>query len=199
MRFNNKNKTDKAMAGITITTKLNELSVIFNKIKEVYFKKDEMTSAQLETFTIDMELPVLQEGITLNTGEAEVTEIKITTGANWTSRAVKGNPDISLQIASIAGPVNKLLMEEKKASVSATGLMDGANYKGSGFSLSPKKLTGALIFPSEDRSAFIILPKVDIYASFVAADGDNPAYFNTKVTTRENSEGVEIFILERGE
>ena len=199
MRFNNKNKTDKAMAGITITTKLNELSVIFNKIKEVYFKKDEMTSTQLATFTIDMELPVLQEGITLNTGEAEVTEIKITTGANWTTRAVKGDPDISLQIASIAGPVNKLLMEEKKASVSATGLMDGANYKGSGFSLSPKKLTGALIFPSEDRSAFIILPKVDIYASFVAADGDNPAYFNTKVTTRENSEGVEIFILERGE
>lgn len=186
------------MAGITITTKLNELSVIFNKIKEVYFKKDEMTSAQLSTFTIDMELPVLQEGVTFNTGEAEVTEIKITTGANWTSRAVKGDSDISLQIASIAGPVNKLLMEEKKASVSATGLMDGANYKGSGFSLTPKKLTGALIFPSEDRSAFIILPKVDIYASFVAADGDNPAYFNTKVTPRENSEGVEIFILEKG-
>ena len=49
--------------------------------------------------------------------------------------------------------------------------------------------------PQEDRQTIIILPNVEMYANFVAADGDNPAYFNVAVTPLENSEGAEIFIL----
>lgn len=48
---------------------------------------------------------------------------------------------------------------------------------------------------SETRQTIIILPNVEMYANFVAADGDNPAYFNVAVTPLENSEGADIFIL----
>ena len=43
------------------------------------------------------------------------------------------------------------------------------------------------------------LPKVEMYSSLNAADGDNPAYFNVTVTPKANSEEVEIFILEKTE
>ena len=67
--------------------------------------------------------------------------------------------------------------------------------KSAAYSLSPKKVTGALLMQSEDRQTIIILPNVEMYANFVAADGDNPAYFNVAVTPLENSEGADIFIL----
>lgn len=48
---------------------------------------------------------------------------------------------------------------------------------------------------SEDRQTIIALPNVEMYASLVAADGDNPAYFNVAVSPLENSEGADIMIL----
>jgi len=91
--------------------------------------------------------------------------------------------------------VNDLLMENKKTIASATNIINGKTYKGAAYSLSPKKVTGALLMQSEDRQTIIILPNVEMYANFVAADGDNPAYFNVAVTPLENSEGADIFIL----
>lgn len=35
------------MAGITVTTTLGDLEVLFNKAKEVYYKKTELTAADL--------------------------------------------------------------------------------------------------------------------------------------------------------
>ena len=141
---------------------------------------------------MDMELPALDDGVTFDTGSADVTRVRITTKAVWTSKASKGDPDITFQVA---GVVNDLLMENKKTIASATNIINGKTYKGAAYSLSPKKVTGALLMQSEDRQTIIILPNVEMYANFVAADGDNPAYFNVAVTPLENSEGAEIFIL----
>ena len=171
------------MAGLTVTTALTDLKVLFNDLKEVYFKAG------------DMELPALDDGVTFDTGSADVTRVRITTKAVWTSKASKGDPDITFQVASVAGVVNDLLMENKKTIASATNIINGKTYKGAAYSLSPKKVTGALLMQSEDRQTIIILPNVEMYANFVAADGDNPAYFNVAVTPLENSEGADIFIL----
>lgn len=196
------------MAGMTITDKLSSLETLFNDIEEVYYKSTEIKSTDLAAaaLTVDMELPVLEDGISFDTGAADVTEIKLTTGRIWTSKAVKGDSDISLQIASVAGKINELLMGTVKTAAgadvsvnAASGLIDGSTYKGKGYSMNPKKVLGSLIFPSNDRSTIIILPKVEMYSSLVAADGDNPAYFNVTVTPKANSEEVEIFILEKTE
>ena len=185
------------MAGLTVTTALTDLKVLFNDLKEVYFKAGEIKTSDLgsEALTMDMELPALDDGVTFDTGSADVTRVRITTKAVWTSKASKGDPDITFQVASVAGVVNDLLMENKKTIASATNIINGKTYKGAAYSLSPKKVTGALLMQSEDRQTIIILPDVEMYANFVAADGDNPAYFNVAVTPLENSEGAEIFIL----
>jgi len=179
------------MAGLTVTTALTDLKVLFNDLKEVYFKAGEIKTSDLgsEALTMDMELPALDDGVTFDTGSADVTRVRITTKAVWTSKASKGDPDITFQVA------NDLLMENKKTIASATNIINGKTYKGAAYSLSPKKVTGALLMQSEDRQTIIILPNVEMYANFVAADGDNPAYFNVAVTPLENSEGAEIFIL----
>lgn len=186
------------MAGLTVTTKLTDLKTLFNDVKEIYFKSSEIKVADLnKSFTADMELPVLEEGVSFNTGDADVTEIKLTTGSTWVSKATKGDSDISFQVASIAGPVNSLLMNKVGTDITSTGgiLVDGVTYAGAAYSLAPKKVAGSLLMFSEDRQTIIALPNVEMYASLVAADGDNPAYFNVAVSPLENSEGADIMIL----
>lgn len=186
------------MAGLTVTTKLTDLKTLFNDVKEIYFKSSEIKVADLnKSFTADMELPVLEEGVSFNTGDADVTEIKLTTGSTWVSKATKGDSDISFQVASIAGPVNSLLMNKVGSDITSTEgiLVDGVTYAGAAYSLAPKKVVGSLLMFSEDRQTIIALPNVEMYASLVAADGDNPAYFNVAVSPLENSEGADIMIL----
>lgn len=186
------------MAGLTVTTKLTDLKTLFNDVKEVYFKNAEIKAADLgKSFTADMEFPVLEEGVSFNTGDADVTEIKLTTGSTWVSKATKGDSDISFQVASIAGPVNSLLMNKVGTDITSTEgiLVDGVTYAGAAYSLAPKKVAGSLLMFSEDRQTIIALPNVEMYASLVAADGDNPAYFNVAVSPLENSEGADIMIL----
>lgn len=186
------------MAGLTVTTKLTDLKTLFNDVKEIYFKSSEIKVADLnKSFTADMELPVLEEGVSFNTGDADVTEIKLTTGSTWVSKATKGDSDISFQVASIAGPVNSLLMNKVGTDITSTEgiLVDGVTYAGAAYSLAPKKVAGSLLMFSEDRQTIIALPNVEMYASLVAADGDNPAYFNVAVSPLENSEGADIMIL----
>lgn len=182
---------------LSVTTSKNDLKVLFNNVEEIYYKATEITSNDLgASLNVDMELPVLEEGVTFNSGEAEVTEVKLTTGDTWTSKSTKGDSDISFQVASIAGPINDLMMKKvNAASVTAFQIGTGETYTGQGYSLAPKKIKGSLIMRSEDRQTIIVLPSVEMYASFVAADGDNPAYFNISVTPVENSEGADIFIL----
>ena len=186
------------MAAMTVTTKLNSLKTLFNKVDEIYFKKSQITVSELATaITVDMELPVLEEGVSFNTGDAEVTEIKLTTGSTWTSRAVKGDADISFQVASVTGVVNETFMEKVEDIETTTNFDETASYSGGAYKLSPKKVTGALVMFSEDKQTIIVLPSVEIYSSLVVSDGDNPAYFSLNVKPLENEDGSDIFILEK--
>ena len=69
------------MAGLTVTTSLAELKVLFNDIDEIYYKSGEIKASDLGStaLTTLMELPVLDEGVTFDTGAADVTRVRITT------------------------------------------------------------------------------------------------------------------------
>lgn len=185
------------MPNINVTKKLIDLKTLFNNVKEVYYKYGEIKTSDLSStaLAVDIELPVLADGVSFDTGTADISELKITSGAVWTTKSEKGDSDISIQVASIAGAVNDIFMNNVKAVASASGILDGTTYKGAAYSLAPKKVTGALVMRSEDRQSVIILPSVEMYSNLIAADGDNPAYFNVKITPVENSEGSDIIIL----
>lgn len=188
------------MAAITVTTELDDLRVLFNQMDEIYYKSTPIASTDIATsLTVDMEWPVLEDGVSFDTGAADVTEIKLTTQAIWTTKAVKGDADISFQVASIKGTINDVFMDKVKAIASTSALGENISYEGAAYKLSPKKIGGALVMFSEDKTSVIILPNIEAYANFVAADGDNPAYFNVSVKPLENSEGASIFILEKSD
>ena len=186
------------MAKLNITTGLADLQKLFNKMKEVYFVATPNSDlATLAAF--DMELPVIDDGISFNTGESDVTTVKLTTGENWTSYGKAGDPDISIQVASIAGVVNNLLMNKqgaKKTMANGFGETGTETYEGQGYDLNPKKTTGALFFRSEDMQSAIWLPNVEMYSNLVI-ETDKPAYFNIKITPLAGEDGAAIVPLTR--
>lgn len=183
----------------TVTTGLTSLKTLFNSVDEIYYKSSELLASDLtgESLTFDMELPVLEDGVTFDTGENDTTQIKLTTGTIWTTKITRGDADISFQVASVAGEVDDLFMTSVTTVSASAVVVDGSTYEGSGYSLAPKKVTGSLLMYSEDKQTVIALSNVEINAHLVAADGDNPAYFEITVVPMESSEGVELFILEK--
>ena len=176
------------MAEITVTKNVESLNVLFNKVKRIYFIATPTKLAELTT--IDMELPVISDGVTFDTGAPNVTKVKLTTGVTWTSIAEAGDPNISFQIASIAGDINDTFMNKVSEqevflggdSTAAAGKTIGGNaYKGSGFNLEPKKVIGSLLMLSEDGEAGIYMPKVEMYSSLVV-ENSKPAYYNVTTT-----------------
>lgn len=181
-----------------------DLKSIFNSVNNVYFKASEIKTSDLsgEGLQYDMELPILSDGVSFNTGDPDVTEIKLTTQRIWSRVVKKGDSDISFNVASVSDDVTALLMKQvstAKVTGTAGSIVAGKTYSGAGFSLDPQTITGALVMVSEDKSCSIVLPWVQIVSSLNAADGDNPAYFQCKVTPCPNSDGVDIFILTAGE
>lgn len=184
-------------------TEITDLKQIFNSVNQVFYKKGEITTTDLTGTGIqfDMELPVLDDGVNFNTGDPEVTEIKLTTQRIWSRKVKKGDSDISINVASVGDDVTMLLMKKVGTAVKgqAGAVIAGKTYNGQGFSLDPQTVTGALVFVSEDKGCSIVLPYAQIVSSLNAADGDNPAYFQCKVTPCPNTEGIDLFILQAGE
>lgn len=182
------------MAEMAITTGLEDLRVLFNQMKEVYFISK--TNADISTLaTVDMEIPVLEDGVTFNTGDADITKVKLTTGATWTAVASAGDSDVQFQVPSVAGAINELFLNKKTdAAITMTATLGGKTYSGNGYDIQPKRATGGLLMRSEDRSSVLFLPNVEMYSSLVS-EQDKPAYFNVSVTPLEDANGAAIYIM----
>lgn len=178
-----------------VTTKLADLKVLFNKIKEVYYTST--PNLTLENLTqVDMELPVLSDGVTFDTGAPSVTAIKLTTGETWTSIAEAGDASIEFQISSIAGAINDVFLNKQVDEATMGVAVEGNTYKGVGYDLEPKKVTGGLFMLSEDRQTAVFLPNVEIYSSYVI-DQSKSGYFNLAVTPLAANNGAAIYMLEK--
>ena len=175
---------------LTITKKEN-LKQIFDKVSRVYYF--ETAGAALSAQTKGLEFPVLEDGVGFNTGDPDKSEVKLTDGTTWTSKVKQGESDISFQVSSVHATINNLLME-KKTDAAMTGTFDGVNYSGDGYSLAPKKVTGALLMLSEDKLTAIYMPNVEIFASFNGEGGDDSTgYYNVAVTPLTDSNGAAFY------
>lgn len=192
---------------LTVTKKIDDLGTIFASVNQVYFKKGELSIANIESadLTVDLELPIIEDSISFNTGEPDVTQIKLISGKIWSQKTKRGDSDISFNVASIDGAVNDLLLNKQslgsnKNEISGSLIAEsGYVYKGQAYDLDPKVVLGSLIFISEDKTSVVVLPNAHIVSSFNASDGDNPAYFKVVVTPRQSAEGYEIIILNKQE
>lgn len=178
---------------ISITNK-DTLKKIFDKVSRVYYFASANTP--LGSQTQALEFPVLEDGVGFNTGDPDKSEVKLTDGTTWTSKVKQGESDISFQVSSVHSTINELLMEKKTGATITNAAFGGYNYSGSGFSLAPKKVTGALLMQSEDRLTAIYLPNVEIYASFNGEGGDDSTgYYNVAVTPLTDTNGAAFYPL----
>lgn len=188
------------MANI-VTTNKDALKKIFDKVNRVFFFGDNKTAQgvvkSLSELTNGIELPVLEDGVSFDTGEADKQDVKLTDGTTWTSKASQGESDISFQVSSVHATINDLLMEKKTAAVIETAVQIGEyDYTGQGYALAPKKVSGALVMISSDGLTGVYLPDVEMYASFNGEGGDDSTgYYNVSVTPLTDSHGAGFYIL----
>lgn len=178
---------------VTVSTNKENLKKIFDKVNRVYYFPDPTKSLAEQTGGI--EFPVLEDGVSFNTGDPDKNEVKLTDGTTWTSKVKQGDSDISFQVSSVHSTINDLLME-KKNSASISAEFDGVTYTGNGYSLAPKKVSGALLLTSEDKTTAIYLPNVEMYASFNGEGGDDSTgYYNVAVTPLTDANGAAFYPL----
>lgn len=178
---------------VTVSTKKENLKRIFDKVHRVYYFPD--PSKALASQTGGIEFPVLEDGVSFDTGAPDVTEVKLTDETTWVSKSKQGDSDISFQVSSVHSTINDLLME-KKTSTSISAEFEGVTYTGHGYSLSPKKVVGALLMVSEDKTSAIYLPNVEMFASFNGEGGDDSTgYYNVTVTPLTDANGAAFYPL----
>ena len=182
------------MAEITITKQLSDLQSVFDKVKRVFFSSDvNLDFSSLAD--LDMELPVLEDSFSYDSGAVSITPVKLTTGAKWAGYVTAGDAAITMQIASVAGAVNDLLLNKKGSAIAAgTNTLDGKTLSGQGYSTAPKKVLGSLVCASEDGTQLFALPSVEMYANFIS-QGGTPAYYNVQVNPKANADGADIIFL----
>ena len=184
-----------------VTTNKDALKKIFDKVNRVFFFGDNKTAQgvvkSLSELTNGIELPVLEDGVSFDTGEADKQDVKLTDGTTWTSKASQGESDISFQVSSVHETINDLLMEKKTEAVIADGVQIGEyDYTGQGYALAPKKVSGALVMLSSDFLTGVYLPDVEMFSSFNGEGGDDSTgYYNVGVTPLTDSKGAGFYIL----
>ena len=186
------------MAAGTLSVKsgndLETLRVLMTKMKNVYYFAAPNKGVS-ELGEAEMEFPVLEDGITFDTGAPEVSKIHLTEGRTWVSSAKDGTADITLNVSSIADAVNALFLGTAKAAADTGLTINGKKYVGAGYSLGAHKVTGALLFTDQAEVTAIYLPNIEAFASFTGIDGDNPAYYKVTVTPLADNDGASFYPL----
>ncbi len=181
------------MPEITVTTPLEDLQKVFDKVKRVYYH--ETPNVDLATLaTVAMELPVIEDQFNYDSGAASVSSVKLTTGQKWASYVTAGDPDCSMQVASVDGSISDVFMSKKGSAITMTNTLGAKTFTGQGYSTETKKVLGALILASEDGTQLIALPNVEMYANPVIPSG-SPAYFNVQIFPKPNTDGADIILL----
>lgn len=176
---------------INVSTNKEALQVIFSKVRNVYYFPDHTKAFGAQTGGI--EFPVLESGVTFDTGAPEKNEVKLTDGTTWTGNVKQGEGDMSFQVPSCAKTLNELFLSKNGAAV--TGEFNGKNYTLQGFSLAPKKVTGALLMTSPDLTTVVYLPHVEMFASFNGEGGDDSTgYYNVAITPLNDASGNSIYL-----
>lgn len=177
---------------IQITKKdILSLCDIFHSVKEVYYRKEKIIASDLEkgNISVDIELPILEDSVSLNTGEPIVSESKLTSSRGFGISVRRGDSDITMKVASIHGEINEYLLNKQND-------IDNETILGKSFNLEPKTIEGSLFLFSENHNTIIVLANVSITSNLVI-EQDSTSYFLLRIVPYSNADNDEIYILRK--
>ncbi|MCQ2245119.1 MAG: hypothetical protein MJZ32_12790 [Bacteroidaceae bacterium] len=168
---------------MAVTNGLNSLSTVTSDFTHVYFKSG-IAAADGDYSSPDFEFPVVEGSINYNTGEIDYSYVKLCTGAVWSSKKTKGDPDISFNIACNEKVVAQLFgsisdIETVKTPINETG---SAGVK---ISMSSIKVAKGTVIFTDDAGHAEIITACELTA---ARSKDEVAYWAVKVTPTSESE-----------
>lgn len=182
-------------------------ATIFDDLKKVFYCTKEIeAAAELTSGAFALQqLPITEDGVTLNMGGVNTTFKKLNTGEIWGSTVDRDDPEVSFNVASVSEEVNSMFMDAlASGKAEAVGFPKenaededevAPTFNAQGYSLGLKAKTGSLWFPAENGEGWIILPKIKMYGGLNGTDDSNTAYFACQVTPSKNAEGASIYIL----
>lgn len=176
------------------------IKTIFDDLKKVYYCPTTINNMDMLEDSLELQqLPITEDGVTLNFGNANTTFKKLNTGEIWGSTVDRDDPEVSFNVATVSETINKWFMGEVEANSNAQvdfGEDEKFNARGYKSTLNPK--TGSLWFPAENGEGWVVLPNIKMYGGLNGTDDSNTAYYAVSVTPSENAAGATIYFLTKG-
>lgn len=179
---------------------------IFDDLKKVYWCEKVIEHAT--DFTVEgdadidlQQLPITEDGVTVNFGSVNTTYKKLNTGEVWGSKVDRDDPECSFNVASVNNAVNEMFMDRAVDSTTQQPITEhnvtiGNNtFKALGYQSNLNAKNGSLWFPAENGAGWIVLPNVKLYGALNGTDDSNTAYFACNATPSANKDGASVYIL----
>ena len=182
------------------------IKAILDDLKKVYYCEDTVdasTDFKNKQFSLQ-QLPITEDGVTLNFGNANTTFKKLNTGEIWGSKVDRDDPEVSFNVATVSETVNEWFMGKAgvhgEVEINKQGESDGKkeNFIVQGYASTLNAKTGSLWFPAENGEGWVVLPNIKMYGGLNGTDDSNTAYYAVTVTPQTNDvDGASIYFLSK--
>lgn len=137
--------------------------------------------------------PVIAGTINYNTGDADISHVKLTTGQNWATSISKGDPSITFFIGATDAATNAMFCTAVTQSESpVTKEVHGITLNG--YSVGTvAKLTKDVDFVTKDGLGCIHHPKATLVGTLALSD-DGVLGWNCSVIPNTDSKGADTYI-----
>lgn len=172
------------------------ISTILDDLKKVYFCANVIDSAEALSGSVELQqLPITEDGVTLNFGAANLTYKKLNTGEVWGSTVDRDDPEVAFNVASVNDTINSMFMGKLAEDAAETVELDGNAYAAQGYASTLEAKVGSLWLPAENGEGWVVLPNVKMYGGLNGTDDSNTAYYAVSVTPQTNKAGASLYLL----
>lgn len=138
--------------------------------------------------------PVIDGTIDYNTGDADISHVKLTTGQNWATSISKGDPSISFFIGATDAATNAMFCKAVTGEGSAAVTKTAHNITLNGYSIGTiAKLTKDVDFVTKDGNGCIHHPKATLVGTLALSD-DGVLGWNCSVIPNTDASGADTYI-----
>jgi hypothetical protein len=157
-----------------VTNLINTFKTVFKDVAEFRWLDGDVATAALATTKWDKQLPVLTDGMDFNMADPSTTSVKVLgVDRDWASMHEAGTVTMKIQLPTIADGILGWLYKVGAETVATQEeLLNGesGSFKGKGYSLLKKTISGTAMIISGDYKYALIVRHLEGTTSFAFSD-----------------------------